>query len=54
MDFHFHFVYFGHNRILSLLSIKPLNALLLGENYARSRINSKTTIIIATSILAGA
>jgi iron complex transport system permease protein len=23
--------------VLSLLSIKPLNALLLGENYARSR-----------------
>ena len=43
--------------LLSLLSIKPLNALLLGENYARSLgINFKKTrliIIIATSILAG-
>jgi iron complex transport system permease protein len=43
--------------LLSLLSIKPLNALLLGENYARSLgLNyTKTRIIIifATSILAG-
>ena len=43
--------------LLSLLSIKPLNALLLGENYARSLgINYKKTrliIIFATSILAG-
>ncbi|PKH68134.1 iron ABC transporter [Flavobacterium sp. ALD4] len=42
---------------LSLFSIKPLNALLLGENYARSLgLNYKTTrliIIFATSILAG-
>ncbi len=42
---------------LSLFSIKPLNALLLGENYARSLgLNYKKTrliIIFATSILAG-
>ena len=43
--------------LLSVVSLKPLDALLLGENYARSMgLNiSKTryTIIIATSILAG-
>lgn len=43
--------------ILSVFSIKPLNALLLGENYARSLgINYKKTkyiILFATSILAG-
>jgi iron complex transport system permease protein len=43
--------------LLSLLSIKPLNALLLGENYARSLgLNykkSRLIIIFATSILAG-
>lgn len=43
--------------LLSLVSLKPLDALLLGENYARSvGLNiSKTRyiIIIATSILAG-
>jgi iron complex transport system permease protein len=43
--------------LLSLFSIKPLNALLLGENYARSLgINYERTrliIIFATSILAG-
>jgi len=43
--------------LLSVFSIKPLNALLLGENYARSLgINYKKTkyiIIFATSILAG-
>jgi iron complex transport system permease protein len=43
--------------LLSLVSLKPLDALLLGENYARSLgLNiSKTRyiIIIATSILAG-
>ena len=43
--------------ILSLITIKSLNALLLGENYAKSiGINFKKTqliIIIATSILAG-
>ena len=42
---------------LSVLSIKPLNALLLGENYAKSLgLNFKRTrfiIIFATSILAG-
>ena len=42
---------------LSLLSIKPLNALLLGENYAKSMgLNfnkARLTIILATSILAG-
>ena len=43
--------------LLSLVSIKPLNALLLGENYARSLgMNYKKIrliIIFATSILAG-
>jgi len=43
--------------LLSLFSVKPLNALLLGENYARSLgMNYKRTrliIIFATSILAG-
>jgi iron complex transport system permease protein len=43
--------------LLSLLSIKPLNALLLGENYARSMgLNfnrARLIIILATSILAG-
>ncbi|WPR71265.1 iron ABC transporter permease [Flavobacterium sp. NG2] len=42
---------------LSLYSVKPLNALLLGENYAKSLgLNFKKTrliIILATSILAG-
>ncbi|APY11765.1 iron ABC transporter [Seonamhaeicola sp. S2-3] len=42
---------------LSVLAIKPLNSLLLGENYAKSLgLNIKTnrlTIIIATSLLAG-
>lgn len=43
--------------LMSIFSIKPLNALLLGENYARSLgLNYKKTqlvIIFATSILAG-
>ncbi|MFY7742141.1 MAG: iron chelate uptake ABC transporter family permease subunit, partial [Flavobacterium sp.] len=43
--------------VLSIFSIKPLNALLLGENYAKSLgLNFKKTrfiIIFATSILAG-
>jgi iron complex transport system permease protein len=43
--------------VLSLFSIKPLNSLLLGENYARSLgLNykkSRLIIIFATSILAG-
>jgi iron complex transport system permease protein len=43
--------------LLSVFSIKPMNALLLGENYARSLgINYKKTkyiILFATSILAG-
>jgi iron complex transport system permease protein len=43
--------------LLSVLSIKPLNALLLGENYAKSLgMNYKKTkyiIIFATSLLAG-
>jgi len=42
---------------LSFISVKPLNALLLGENYAKSMgLNLKRTtllIIFATSILAG-
>lgn len=43
--------------LLSLLTLKPLDALLLGENYAKSMgLNLKKTrnlIILATSILAG-
>jgi cobalamin transport system permease protein len=43
--------------LLSLFSVKPLNALLLGENYARSMgLNFKRTrlvILFATSILTG-
>ncbi len=43
--------------ILSIVSIKPLNSLLLGENYARSLgVNLKKSryiIIIATGLLAG-
>lgn len=43
--------------LLSLINIKPLDALLLGENYAKSMgVNygrAKISIIIATSILAG-
>ncbi len=43
--------------VLSFISVKPLNALLLGENYAKSMgLNMKKTvllIIIATSLLAG-
>ena len=43
--------------LLSVFSIKPMNAMLLGENYARSLgINYKKTkyiILFATSILAG-
>jgi ABC-type Fe3+-siderophore transport system permease subunit len=43
--------------VVECFSIKPLNALLLGENYARSLgMNFKKTrliIIFATSILAG-
>lgn len=47
----------GLGLIMSILSIKPLNTLLLGENYARSLgLNFNKTrliIIVATSILAG-
>ena len=43
--------------LLSLISIKPLNTLLLGENYAKSLglnyAKARFTIILATSILAG-
>lgn len=43
--------------LLSILAIKPLNTLLLGENYARSLgLNIKTSrflIIVATGLLAG-
>jgi len=43
--------------LLSIISIKPLNALLLGENYAKSLgmnyNQSRLIIILATSILAG-
>lgn len=47
----------GIGLLLSAFSIKPLNALLLGENYAKSmglNYNKvRLTIILATSILAG-
>ena len=43
--------------LLSIVSIKPLNALLLGENYAKSLgldyNKSRLVILLATSILAG-
>lgn len=43
---------------LTVLSIKPLNALLLGEQYARSMgvhiVRSRYLIIVATGLLAGA
>lgn len=43
--------------VLAIISVKPLNAMLLGENYAKSLgMNYKRTriiIILATSILAG-
>ena len=43
--------------VLSLVSIKPLNTLLLGENYAKSLglnyAKARFIIILATSILAG-
>lgn len=43
--------------VLSLISIKPLNTLLLGENYAKSLglnyAKARFIIILATSILAG-
>ena len=43
--------------VLGILSIKPLNALLLGENYAKSLgvnlVRSRYLIIIATGLLAG-
>ncbi len=43
--------------LLSLFSIKPLNSLLLGENYAKSLglnySKSRLIILLATSILAG-
>ena len=47
----------GLGLLLSIFSIKPLNALLLGENYAKSLgLNynkARLIIILATSILAG-
>lgn len=47
----------GIGLLLSLASIKPLNALLLGENYARTMglqyNRARLVIILATSILAG-
>jgi iron complex transport system permease protein len=47
----------GVGLLLSFVSIKPLNALLLGENYAKSLgmnyKKSRFIIILATSILAG-
>ncbi|GAA4933686.1 iron ABC transporter permease [Algibacter agarivorans] len=51
------FLIYGLGIIISILSIKPLNTLLLGENYAKSLgLNikqSRLIIIIATSLLAG-
>jgi iron complex transport system permease protein len=51
------FLIFGLGIIISVASIKSLNTLLLGENYAKSLgLNikqSRLTIIIATSLLAG-
>ena len=48
----------GAGLILAFASAKPLNALLLGENYARSMGlvigRSRTLIILSTSLLAGA
>lgn len=51
------FIIYAFGIILGVASIKSLNTLLLGENYAKSLgINlkqSRLTIIIATSLLAG-
>jgi iron complex transport system permease protein len=51
------FIFFIVGVFLSILSIKALNSLLLGENYAKSLgLNIKKSryiIIIATSLLAG-
>ena len=51
------FLVFGIGMILALVSIKSLNSLLLGENYAQSlgtNLNrTKLLIILATSLLAG-
>ena len=48
---------FGIGLILTIISIKPLNALLLGDTYAKTigirQNRSRIIIIIATSILAG-
>lgn len=48
---------YGLGILISIISIKPLNTLLLGENYAKSLgLNikqSRLIIIIATSLLAG-
>lgn len=50
-------VFFIVGMLLSIRSIKALNSLLLGENYARSMglsiTSSRYTIILATSLLAG-
>lgn len=52
------FICFLIGIMLSILTIKPLNALLLGENYAKSQglhiAKSRLLILIATCILAGA
>ena len=56
IDLSFFIIYFL-GMILSISSVKSLNSLLLGENYAKSLgLNikkSRLTIIIATSLLAG-
>lgn len=52
------FICFVAGLAMSILTIKPLNALLLGENYAKSQgLNigkSRLIILVATCILAGA
>lgn len=52
------FICFMAGLAMSVLTIKPLNALLLGENYAKSQgLNigkSRLIILVATCILAGA
>jgi iron complex transport system permease protein len=51
------FIIFLLGFVLSILSIKPLNTLLLGENYAKSLglniVSNRLIIITATSLLAG-
>ena len=57
LNFQIFFIIYCFGILLSLVSIKALNTLLLGENYAKSLgLNikqSRLLIIIATSLLAG-